>query len=135
MLLPTEAPAARVQNANGRAQCVLVCEHASRFIPASLNGLGLTEDAALSHAAWDIGALALSVELTKALDAPLVHSCISRLVYDCNRSPERADAMPQVSEVFSIPGNENLTDAQRAQRIREVYEPFKQLLSSTLDAR
>ncbi|WP_254683766.1 N-formylglutamate amidohydrolase [Ruegeria sp. AD91A] len=135
MLQPTEAPAARVLNAHGRAPAVLICEHASRFIPAALGGLGLDEVAASSHAAWDIGALDLSVELMGALDAPLVHSRVSRLVYDCNRPPEREDAMPQVSEVFSVPGNMNLTDAQRAQRVRDVYEPFKQLVSSTLDSR
>lgn len=135
LLQPTEAPAARVLNAQGRAPAVLVCEHASRFIPAALNGLGLDEDAARSHAAWDIGALELSVELMGALDAPLVHSRVSRLVYDCNRPPEREDAMPQLSEVFSVPGNANLTAAQRAQRVHDVYEPFRQLLSSTLDAR
>ncbi|WP_299643122.1 N-formylglutamate amidohydrolase [uncultured Ruegeria sp.] len=135
MLQPTEAPAARALNAHGRAPAVLICEHASRFIPAALGGLGLDEVAASSHAAWDIGALDLSVELMGALDAPLVHSRVSRLVYDCNRPPEREDAMPQVSEVFSVPGNMNLTDAQRAQRVRDVYEPFKQLVSSTLDSR
>ncbi|AXT25301.1 N-formylglutamate amidohydrolase [Ruegeria sp. AD91A] len=135
LLQPTEAPAARVLNAHGRAPAVLICEHASRFIPAALGGLGLDEVAASSHAAWDIGALDLSVELMGALDAPLVHSRVSRLVYDCNRPPEREDAMPQVSEVFSVPGNMNLTDAQRAQRVRDVYEPFKQLVSSTLDSR
>ena len=135
LLQPTEAPAARVLNAHGRAPAVLICEHASRFIPAALGGLGLDEVAASSHAAWDIGALDLSVELMGALDAPLVHSRVSRLVYDCNRPPEREDAMPQVSEVFSVLGNMNLTDAQRAQRVRDVYEPFKQLVSSTLDSR
>lgn len=135
LLLPAEAPAARVLNAHGRAPAVLICEHASRFIPAALDGLGLDEAAASSHAAWDIGALDLSVELMGALDAPLVHSRVSRLVYDCNRPPEREDAMPQVSEVFSVPGNMNLTDAQRAQRVRDVYEPFKTLVSSTLDER
>nr|WP_170333639.1 N-formylglutamate amidohydrolase [Ruegeria arenilitoris] len=135
LLQPTEAPAARALNARGGASAVLVCEHASRFIPASLNGLGLDEAAARSHAAWDIGAFELSVELMGALDAPLVHSRVSRLVYDCNRPPERADAMPQLSEVFPVPGNQNLSDDQRTRRIREVYEPFRQLLASTLDAR
>ena len=135
LLSPIEAPPARVLNAHGRAQAVLVCEHASRFIPAALDGLGLDAAAARSHAAWDIGALALAVELMGALDAPLVQARVSRLVYDCNRPPERADSMPEVSEVFEVPGNRNLTPAQRAQRVREIYEPFRDLLSATLNAR
>jgi len=135
LLAPFEAPPARVLNARGGVPAVLVCEHASRFIPAALKGLGLEDAAARSHAAWDIGAFDLSVELMGALDAPLVHSRISRLVYDCNRPPSRADAMPHVSEVFTVPGNADLTDDQRAQRVRNVYQPFQNALSATLDAR
>ncbi len=135
LLQPTEAPAARVLNARGHAPAVLVCEHASRFIPAALGDLGLDDNAARSHAAWDIGALELSVELMGALDAPLVHSRVSRLVYDCNRPPSRDDAMLSTSEVFAVPGNMGLTEAQRAQRVHEIYEPFRRLLAYTLDAR
>ena len=39
---------------------ILVCEHASRFIPAGLNDLGLSHEAAHEHIAWHIGALALT---------------------------------------------------------------------------
>ena len=135
LLSPVEAPAARILNGNGRSPALLVCEHASRFIPNALNGLGLDAAAARSHAAWDIGALDLSVELTGALDAPLVHSRVSRLVYDCNRPPAAHDAIPPKSEIYPVPGNAGLTEEQKAQRVRDVYEPFRALLSQTLDAR
>jgi len=135
LLLPNELPAARAQNLAGAASAVLVCEHASRFIPARLHNLGLDAAAARSHVAWDIGALALALELMRALDAALVHSCISRLVYDCNRPPSRADAMPAHSEVFAIPGNAHLTEADRDQRTREVYLPFNNLLSEVIASR
>lgn len=135
LLSAVEAPAARAFNTSGGAAAVLVCEHASHFIPASLGTLGLSPEAERAHVAWDIGALDLSVELMGALDAPLVMSRISRLVYDCNRPPERADAIPAESEIFTIPGNAGLSDRQRAQRVREVYDPFRTLLSDTLDAR
>lgn len=135
LLSPIEAPAARVLNAHGPTPAVLVCEHASRFVPAALDGLGLDDIAARSHAAWDIGALDVAIELMGALDAPLVQSRVSRLVYDCNRPPEREDAMPKVSEVFVVPGNQGLTDEQRAQRVRDVYQPFRSALAQTLDAR
>lgn len=135
LLSAVEGPPARVLNALGAGRGLLVCEHASRFIPAALGGLGLDAAAACSHAAWDIGAMELSVELSGALDAPLVYSRISRLVYDCNRPPHRADAMPAQSEVFAIPGNTGLSDTERTRRTRDVYHPFRQLLSETLDAR
>lgn len=135
LLSSVEAPAARVLNGTGPTPALLVCEHASRFIPEALQGLGLDEEAACSHAAWDIGALDLSVELMGALDAPLVHSRVSRLVYDCNRPPTAHDAIPDKSEVYPVPGNADLTQDQKDQRARAAYAPFRRLLEQTLDAR
>lgn len=128
-----ERPAAHVLNMHGTAPAVLICEHASQFIPSALNGLGLNEKAAMSHAAWDIGALDLATALAQMLDAPLVASRISRLVYDCNRPPESAGAIPAQSEVFAIPGNKSLSEDQRATRVAEVYEPFRTLLAQVID--
>jgi predicted N-formylglutamate amidohydrolase len=133
LLSPNERPVAQVLNAHGRAPAVLVCEHASRFTPAKLNGLGLTSEAAISHAAWDIGALDLASELAQMLNTPLVTARISRLVYVCNRPPEAPGAIPAQSEVFPIPGNTSLSDEQRTARAREVYEPFRALLGQVLD--
>ncbi|WP_193175654.1 N-formylglutamate amidohydrolase [Oricola nitratireducens] len=135
ILAPSEGPAAEVTNAAGRAPIVLVCEHASAFIPASLSGLGLREEDRLSHAAWDIGALAVAQRLSSALDAPLVASRVSRLVYDCNRPPEAADSIPAKSELIVAPGNADLSSQQRGARAREIYEPFRRLLRETLAAR
>lgn len=133
LLEPDECPAAHVLNAHGGADAVLVCEHASRFIPVSLDGLGLSAAAATSHVAWDIGALDLSLALSKMLDAPLVASRVSRLVYDCNRPPEATGSIPSHSEVFDIPGNAGLNSDQRARRARDVYNPFRSLLGQVLD--
>lgn len=133
ILASDEPDAVEVLNADGGAPICLVCEHASPFIPASLNGLGLSEDQALSHAVWDPGAEAVAQALSFLLDAPLVAARISRLVYDCNRPPEADGAMTRRSEDILIPGNMNLSDEQRAARVREVYEPFRQALSQTLD--
>lgn len=135
LLSSDERPAAEVFNPRGTASAVLVCEHASRVIPAALSGLGLDAEAARSHAAWDIGALALAQRLALSLRAPLVASRISRLVYDCNRPPSAADAVPAKSERFTIPGNANLSPTQRKARVHEVYDPFRRLLADTIAAR
>ena len=45
--------------------------------------------------------------LSALLDAPLVLSGYSRLVIDCNRAPEAADASPAVSDGIAIPANLN----------------------------
>lgn len=132
LLIPAELPAAELCNPDGRGGVVLVCEHASRAIPAALNRLGLEAAARRSHAAWDIGARDVSVAMSAILDAPLVASRVSRLVYDCNRPPEAPGAMPEKSEVFTIPGNLGLDDAARASRIDQVYRPFETLLRKTV---
>lgn len=134
ILADFEKPAARVYNAGGSAPIVFVCDHASRFIPSALDGLGLSPEVARSHVAWDIGAFDLAIELSAAFDAPLVASRISRLIYDCNRPPDAPDAMPTRSEVFEIPGNQELSEAVRAARIVAVYERFRDCLSDALDA-
>ena len=134
ILSQTEGPAAEVINPSGTAPICIVCEHASPFIPASLNRLRIAPEHLNSHAAWDIGARDLSVALSRSLDAPIVVSRVSRLVYDCNRPPEARDAMPERSEVVAVPGNSGLSQSERDARIREVYAPFRNLLATTLDS-
>ncbi|MFZ2101881.1 MAG: N-formylglutamate amidohydrolase [Oricola sp.] len=131
---PAEGAAAEVINAAGRAPIVLVCEHASSFIPARLHGLELREEDRLSHAAWDIGALDVAKRLSAALDAPLVASRVSRLVYDCNRPPHAPDAIPAKSELILAPGNADISPRARDQRVNEIYRPFRDLLAETIAA-
>ncbi len=128
-----DGPAAEVVNPGGGAPICLVCEHASAFIPTSLAALELADDDRYSHAVWDIGAEVLARELSSRLDAPLVLGRISRLVYDCNRPPERDDAIPSRTETIEIPGNRGLSKTQRAARIQEIYEPLHCKVSTTLD--
>jgi predicted N-formylglutamate amidohydrolase len=122
-----------VRNAYGKGPFLLVCEHASNFIPPRYAALGLDSAALESHIAWDPGALAVADELTRLLDAPLVAARISRLVYDCNRPPEAPSAMPEESEIYRIPGNAGLTQAERQARADDVYFPFRAALSRAID--
>lgn len=128
-------PAFQVHNPDGASPIVLLCEHASNLIPADYDGLGLSEADSESHAAWDPGALDLSMHLSRALDAPLIAGGVSRLVYDCNRPPEAAGAMPEISEIIEVPGNHDLGASQRNDRTESVYRPFCGAVSDVLDAR
>ncbi|SFM35938.1 N-formylglutamate amidohydrolase [Shimia aestuarii] len=123
---------ARIINSDGRSSVVLVCEHASSFIPDALDNLGVAEEFRQSHVAWDPGALAVAERMARILDAKLVVSGVSRLVYDCNRPPEAPDAMPARSEIVDVPGNVGLNDAARAARVATYYEPFRTLLAQTV---
>ncbi len=112
------------ENRDSRGRIVLVCEHASHHIPENWGGLGLSDAARLAHIAWDPGALDLARGLARRLDACLVHAPVSRLVYDLNRAPDQDGAMPAKSEVYEVPGNANISAAERAARTQAVYVPF-----------
>lgn len=124
-----------ILNQTGQGRVVLLCEHASHRIPPEFCGLGLSDADRLSHAAWDPGARNLTLELSKALDAPVVASTVSRLVYDCNRPPEAASAIPEKSELIAVPGNVGLTQAQRDARKVVAYDPFCAAVSKVVNQR
>ena len=107
---------------------MLVCEHASCDIPLSFQRLGLSEADSQSHIAWDPGAGAVARRMSENLDAALIAATASRLVYDCNRPPDAADAMPVRSEATDIPGNTGLSREQRLERVRTYYTPFRTAL-------
>lgn len=123
-----------VLNPQGAGRVVLVCEHASSFVPASYDGLGLDPAALRAHIAWDPGALAVAQELARLLDAPLVASRVSRLLYDCNRPPEAPSAVPEESEIYRIPGNAGLSAEERRRRAERFYFPFRDALAAAIDA-
>ncbi len=125
---PGEEPLS-VVNPTGAGRYLIVCEHASNHIPSRYDDLGLGEDARTSHIAWDIGAGALAEALCRRLDAPLIRSELSRLVYDCNRPPEAPDAIIETSDRRSIPGNSALDDERRRERKTSVYDPFRFAIS------
>ncbi|MCZ8153389.1 MAG: N-formylglutamate amidohydrolase [Rhodobacteraceae bacterium] len=121
-----------IENGSAKGRAVIVCEHASNHIPALWGDLGLTPDQRSAHIAWDPGALGLARGLARHLDAVLVHAPVSRLVYDCNRAPDMAGAMPARSEVHDIPGNAALSPEDRAARTAAVYVPFHDGLHAVL---
>ncbi len=72
-MLAPEAPAAyEVFNGSGRAPLLLLCDHATRFLPRAFGTLGLSEAELQRHIAWDIGIAEVTHGLAKALDAPAV---------------------------------------------------------------
>jgi predicted N-formylglutamate amidohydrolase len=135
LLAPDEKHPAELINEAGTSPVFLVCEHASNRLPKNLGTLGLQPADLQRHIAYDIGAEGVSRLLAKLLNAPLVLQRYSRLAYDCNRSPEHPGAMPEVSEVFEIPGNKGLSPDQRLARITSIYRPFHESLAAALDRR
>ncbi|MFS8145646.1 N-formylglutamate amidohydrolase [Rhizobium sp. BR 249] len=113
-----------IERIEGRSPVLLVCEHASKTLPATFGDLGLPSEALSSHIAWDPGALAVARGISQALDATLVYQRFSRLIYDCNRPPSSPGAMPETSEIYAIPGNKDLNAGERLARTDALYVPF-----------
>jgi predicted N-formylglutamate amidohydrolase len=115
---------AKVTNRHGSSPYVILCDHASNFVPDEYRTLGLAPAELVRHIAWDPGALPVAQRLSAALDAALVESCISRLVIDCNRPLDAPDLIAEVSETTAIPGNASISPRERAERIALAYAPF-----------
>ncbi|WP_417685715.1 N-formylglutamate amidohydrolase [Roseibium sp.] len=124
-----------IVNEAGSGPFVLVCDHASNFMPAPYGDLGLSSNDLKAHIAWDPGALGVSIGLSRLLDAPLVHSNVSRLIIDCNRVADAPDLIPARSELTDIPGNADLSDQERKRRIALSHAPFHAAIDKVIDAR
>jgi len=120
-------------NAASDSDVVIVCEHAGRDIPALLGTLGLTGDQLDRHIAFDIGAETVARLMSARLDTPLILQPYSRLVIDCNRPVAAEDSIPEISDQVAVPGNKNLTETDRRQRIDEIFTPFQDAVSGLLD--
>jgi predicted N-formylglutamate amidohydrolase len=121
---PLEGFAPIIENIEADGRFIFVCEHASNRIPAAWGTLGLSEDQRNQHIAWDPGALGVARGLAQRLNGVLIHAPVSRLVYDLNRAPNLASAMPSKSETYDIPGNALISAQERARRTEAVYLPW-----------
>jgi predicted N-formylglutamate amidohydrolase len=114
---------------------LLVCDHASRRLPAALGTLGLSETELSSHIAWDIGAAGVARMLADRLDAALILQNYSRLAVDCNRPLTAPDSIPTRSEWVQIVANENLDDSAVNERVGEIFTPYHDALRRHIDQR
>ena len=115
-----------------RPRLVLTCEHAAPAVPGEYDDLGLTREQLGDHIAWDIGAAAVTAELSRQLGAPAVLSAASRLLVDCNRDLHDVDLIPHASHGVVIPGNAALDAAERARRLARFYDPFHDAIDAEL---
>jgi len=120
----------RVENQKGKAQCLIVCDHASNRIPVALGTLGLSKKDREKHIAWDPGTENIGRYLSKQLDAPAYFATFSRIVVDVNRGANSPECMREVYDHIPVPGNMNLSRAQKKQRIDEIFTPYHKNLAA-----
>ena len=121
---PDEPPPFSIVNAGGKASVMLVCDHASGCMPASLHGLGLREHDLTQHIALDKGAADVTRALAARLDASAVLAGYSRLVIDCNRRLGHQSSIVAESDGVAVPGNRGLGSAETAKRAAELFWPY-----------
>lgn len=124
LLAADEPPPFELLNAGGAAHVMLICDHASRYIPRSLTQLGLQGEDLIRHIAWDIGAADMTRHMSRALDAPAVLCNYSRLIVDCNRLLHDPTLMPRISDGTPVPGNAALTESDKQARLAAIYVPY-----------
>jgi predicted N-formylglutamate amidohydrolase len=123
-----------IDNAGGQSPVLLVCEHASAFLPDVYAGLGLDEKLLADHVAWDIGAYDLALLMAERLDAALIAAPVSRLLIDVNRHHDAHDLIPVSAEGAPVPGNLDLAEEKRARRIAAYHAPFHDAIEAHLQS-
>lgn len=116
----------------GRSDILLLCDHASRHVPAGLADLGLSQRELSSHIGWDIGAADLTRGLAQRLDATAVLATFSRLVIDANRRADAPDLIAEVSDHVTIPGNAGLGNDDRAGRLEFYHAPYHDAIDAMI---
>lgn len=113
-----------VVNPLAEAPVLLVCDHASCRFPKALGDLGLDPFARRCHLAIDIGAGPLTEHLAMRVGITAVIAKYSRLVVDCNRELMDPGAFLEYGDGILVPGNRNLSQAERDRRAGAIYWPY-----------
>ena len=127
----------RLDDANANRRFLIICDHASNYIPPELDGLGLPKDELARDIAYDIGAFEVADRITALLDCPLVASQFSRLLIAPNRGLDDPTLVMKLSDGAIIPANRQLDPfhdktAWQA-RIDDYYEPYNQAIGQAID--
>jgi predicted N-formylglutamate amidohydrolase len=135
LLREDEPVAFEILQPGGVSPFLLTADHAGRRIPGALGDLGVSAAEMERHIAWDIGIAGVTRRLSAKLDATAILQIYSRLVMDCNRAPSVASAFPQVSEATPIPGNADLSAADKAARQAAIFDPYHGAITVQIEAR
>ena len=118
-----------INPAQTNSPVLIVCDHASNYVPHALNGLGVDAQHFQQHIAYDIGAAGVSRYMAQNMGATAVLGGFSRLVLDPNRFLTAHDSIPSISDGVLIPGNKMLSASDRMFRVEELFIPYHQAIS------
>ncbi len=132
----TDHPAFEILNPDAKSPVLLVCDHASNMVPASINGgtLGLPDSDMARHIAYDVGVRRVVETLSRLLDAHAVLSRFSRLVIDPNRGEDDPTILMKLYDGSIIPGNRHADSEEKARRIALFHRPYHDAITHQIDA-
>ena len=127
-----DPPPFEIYQPQATGRLLIVCDHASRTIPAALGRLGLDEAASRRHIAWDIGAAELARALADRLGATAVLAGYSRLVIDCNRRLDDPSCFVTDADGDRVAGNDGLTPSDVRMRAAACFVPYHRAIDECL---
>lgn len=133
LLGPDDPPVYEVLEPPQPSPVLLLCDHAYHAVPASLGDLGIPRETIEGmHIGWDIGAAAVTQLLARRLNATALFANYSRLVIDVNRQPGDPTSILPESDGVTVPGNQELSDAQADLRAETCFWPYHQAITQRL---
>ena len=119
-------------SAKKKKRILIIADHASNYIPDSLNNLGLNKNLFNTHIAYDLGVKELCIDLSKLLKSKYIIGEYSRLIVDLNRDLLDPTLIPEIVDRKIIPKNINLSENEKKIRITEFYNIYHNNIKRTI---
>ena len=127
------------RHSDGDERFLILCDHASNYVPPELDNLGLPPEHLTRHIAYDPGAVEVARFIADSLNCPLVEAGFSRLLIDPNRGLDDPTLIMKFSDGIIIPANrgvDRFNDLELWQsRVDTYYNPYHNGLQTPLRAR
>ncbi len=108
------------------SQLIITCEHGGNRVPTPYRGLFRGHQQTLaSHRGYDQGALTLARAFARTYSAPLIHSTITRLLVDLNRSRGHQQVFSEFTKQLSVLEQDRI--------LTEYYEPYRQQVEGLVE--
>ena len=121
---------------DGDCRFLILCDHASNYVPPELDNLGLPPAHLNRHIAYDPGAVEVARYVADALGCPLVEAGFSRLLIDPNRGLDDPTLIMKFSDGVIIPANRSLDrfndKALWQARVDAYYGPYHGAITAAL---
>ncbi len=124
-----------IQSGQLQTPLIILCDHATNFIPPQYKSLGLAAEQLNRHIGYDIGALPVALEMGRRLNATVVYSRFSRLLIDPNRGQDDPTLVMQISDGAVVPGNARLQEGEVQKRFATYCVPYHAAVAREIDTK